>query len=246
MKITISSILKKQIIALTGFLLSGFVAAHLLGNTMMFFGPEAFNGYAKKLMSLGPILYFMEAGLVLFFLIHVGFTLALVVENRKARPVAYKMAPSTKKRSIATRIMPYTGIFIFAFTIYHLLDFKFNNHFGMVAGKVQEGLYGRVYEAFTDPLHSVLYILAILAVSFHLTHAIQSMFQTFGLSSTKSHPLLTKISVTIGVIIAILFSSLPIFVIVKEKMAQKPKVSDYKSSENILYLTSMEEMYDET
>jgi len=234
MKIRIPSIVKKQIIALTGFLLSGFVAAHLLGNVMMFFGPDAYNGYAKKLMSLGPILYFMEAGLVAILFIHVGFTLAMVLENKKARPIAYKKTPSSKKRSIATRIMPYTGVLIFAFVILHLLDFKFNNHFGTVAGKIQEGLYARVYEAFTDPLHSILYMIAICAVSFHLVHAIQSLFQTFGLSSSRSHPYLVKISISIGVIIALIFCSLPIFVMVKEKKAQKPKVSFYETSKEVM------------
>lgn len=235
MKIKIPSIIKKQIIALTGFLLIGFVAAHLLGNVLMFFGPNAYNSYAKKLMSLGPILYLMEAGLVVIFLIHVGFTITLVLENRKARPIGYKKTSSTKKRSIATRIMPYTGTLIFAFVILHLLDFKFNNHYGIVAGKLQEGIYARVYESFTDPLHSFLYIIAICAVSFHLTHAIQSMFQTFGLSSTKSHPYLVKISITIGVLIALIFGSLPIFVMVKEKVAQKPKVSFYDTSKEVMH-----------
>jgi succinate dehydrogenase / fumarate reductase cytochrome b subunit len=235
MKIEIPSIIKKQIIALTGFLLSGFVAAHLLGNIMIFFGPEAYNSYAKKLMSLGPILYLMEAGLVVIFLIHMGFTLALIIENKKARSIAYKKSPSTKKRSIASRIMPYTGTLIFAFVVLHLLDFKYNNHYGMVAGKLQEGLYARVYESFTDPLHSFLYIIAICAVSFHLAHAIQSMFQTFGLSSTKSHPYLVKLSVTIGVLIALIFGSLPIFVMAKEKAAQKPKVSFYDTSKEVMH-----------
>jgi len=49
MKIKIPSIIKKQIIALTGFLLSGFVAAHLLGNIMIFFGPDAYIVMLKNL-----------------------------------------------------------------------------------------------------------------------------------------------------------------------------------------------------
>jgi len=250
MKFRIPSIIKKQIIALTGFLLSGFVAAHLLGNIMIFFGPDAYNSYAKKLMSLGPILYIMEAGLVVIFLIHVSFTISMVVENRRARPIGYRKTPSTRKRSLATRIMPYTGTLIFAFVILHLLDFKYNNHYGMVAGKLQEGLYARVYESFTDPLHSLLYIIAIFAVSFHLVHAIQSMFQTFGISSAKSHPYLVKISITIGVLIALIFGSLPIFVMAKEKAARKSKVSYYLNSTDNIYgntaNTSKEAIHNET
>ena len=87
----------------------------------------------------------------------------------------------------------------------------------------------------SDPLHSFLYIIAICAVSFHLANAIQSMFQTFGLSSTKSHPYLVKISITIGVLIALIFGSLPIFIMVKEKIAQKPKVSFYDTSKEVMH-----------
>ena len=49
-----SSVGKKMLMAVTGLCLIGFLAVHLLGNTMAFVGADAFNDYAKKLHSLEP------------------------------------------------------------------------------------------------------------------------------------------------------------------------------------------------
>ena len=42
-----SSIGKKTVVAITGFLLLGFVVGHMIGNLQIFLGPEALNGYAS-------------------------------------------------------------------------------------------------------------------------------------------------------------------------------------------------------
>ena len=43
-----SSIGKKQLIAISGLAMVGFLVVHLLGNFLMYLGPEAINSYAKK------------------------------------------------------------------------------------------------------------------------------------------------------------------------------------------------------
>ena len=56
----------KFTMAATGLLLVGFLATHLAGNFLLLptiGGQEAFNEYAYKLISLGPILWAAEAGL---------------------------------------------------------------------------------------------------------------------------------------------------------------------------------------
>ena len=52
-----TSVGKKVIMALTGFILVGFVAFHMYGNTKLYQGPEVFNAYAAGLRELGhPVL----------------------------------------------------------------------------------------------------------------------------------------------------------------------------------------------
>jgi len=53
-----------MLMALTGLCLIGFLAVHLLGNTMAIFGDEIFNDYAKKLHSLEPYFTVFNMGLL--------------------------------------------------------------------------------------------------------------------------------------------------------------------------------------
>ncbi|MEE9168391.1 MAG: succinate dehydrogenase, partial [bacterium] len=75
--------------ALTGLGLVGFVTVHLIGNLTFFAGPEAFNSYSHKLLSLGPLLYLVEIGLVGIYLLHVVFATAVYLNNRQARAQNY-------------------------------------------------------------------------------------------------------------------------------------------------------------
>ena len=80
-----SSILRKQVVAITGLAMAGFVIAHLAGNITLFLGPTAFNNYAHKLQNLAPLVWTMRIGLIAAVLLHVALTLKLVLENRAAR-----------------------------------------------------------------------------------------------------------------------------------------------------------------
>ena len=76
-----SSVGKKSIMAASGLLLSLFLLTHLLGNSVSFFGREAYNAYAEKLHSLGALVYIFEAGLLTLFLVHILTGIILYLEN---------------------------------------------------------------------------------------------------------------------------------------------------------------------
>src|SRR4029077_216666 len=84
-----SSIGKKMIVAVTGVVLIAFVLGHLLGNLQIFLGPDWVNSYAEHLRELGPILWIIRGFLLLNVLLHIFFTISLVLENRRARPAGY-------------------------------------------------------------------------------------------------------------------------------------------------------------
>ena len=69
-----SSVVKKQFVGITGLLLCGFLVSHLLGNLLLFVGPEAFNKYGHALTS-NPLIYIAEAGLLVLFLGHMGLAI---------------------------------------------------------------------------------------------------------------------------------------------------------------------------
>lgn len=202
-------------VAATGLLLVLFVIGHLAGNLFIYLGPEAFNKYAEKLARLRPGLYLIEAGLLAVFFVHLWLTAVIVIENRLARPIGYRIARAVGNRSLATRLMPWTGTVIIAFVIWHLIDFTFSDHGGplsVLSDGRSYGLYGVVYNAFADPVHSALYIIAMIALGFHLSHGIQSFVQTFGFARPEHTPVVQRLSNGLGVFVAAAFSSIPVYV----------------------------------
>ena len=217
-----SSIGRKQIVATTGLLLVLFVIGHLAGNLIIFLGPGPFNKYAAKLADLRPWLYIIEFSLLAVFIVHMWITVQLAIENRMARPVRYEVSRSIGKRALDTRLMPLTGTVIVAFVIWHLIDFTFTDKEGplsVLADGQSYGLYGIVYNAFSDPLHSGLYILAMCALGLHLSHGIQSFIQTFGLNHPKYTPTIRKVSNVAAALIALTYSAIPVYVLVKNTLA---------------------------
>lgn len=210
------SIGKKQVVAVTGLILVSFVIVHLAGNLFLYLGPETFNGYAKKLAGLRPGLYLLEAGLLVLFLTHLWLTALLVVENLQARPLRYRLVRSSGKNSVGARLMPLTGTVIVIFILWHLRDFTFTDHHGprsVLSDGQSRGLYGVVYNSFKDPAHSLLYIIAMTALGLHLSHAIQSFVQTMGFNHARYTPAIRKISNGLGFLIALAYSSIPVYVL---------------------------------
>ena len=211
-----SSIGKKQIIAITGLMMAMFLITHLSGNLLMFKGPQALNSYSQMLHDLGGVLWVARIGLLGAFVAHFSFTIALVIQNRKARGQSYSTSVNKKTRSFTARLMPFSGGILFAYIVIHLLDFTFTDVTAvnaMVNGEFL-GLYGLVYNEFMNPFDSLFYIAAMMSVGFHLTHGIQSVMQTYGFNHPVYTPLIKKISVVLGSVIAVGFSSIPVYVLI--------------------------------
>jgi succinate dehydrogenase / fumarate reductase cytochrome b subunit len=209
----IASINKKQIVAISGVFLVGFLFAHLSGNLLVFKGPDALNNYAHFLHSLGPVLWIMRIGLVAAFLTHMGMGLAVTIQNRSARGTKYLVYKDhTDKKSFAAKTMPITGMIILLYLIIHLMDFTYNTFArSSILDGLDAGLYGIVVNSFSNPIHALGYVIAMFAMGLHLSHAIQSVCQTFGFN--RHLDIISKISLGIGIGLAVLYSSIPVYVL---------------------------------
>jgi succinate dehydrogenase / fumarate reductase cytochrome b subunit len=212
----ISSVLKKQIIAITGLVLVGFISGHLAGNMILYLGHEAFNGYSDKLHSLGELLWIVRAVLIAMVLVHITLATQITFQNWGARDSRY--AVSGHKTSgeviLAKRSMIYTGLLIVCFLFLHLIDFTFADHEGpssLLGGKGL-GLYGLVWNSFLEPWRAVLYVATMCLLGLHLSHGIQSLFQSLGINHERWTPRLKKLSNLLGLLIALGFSSIPIYI----------------------------------
>ncbi len=79
--------------------------------------------------------------------------------------------------------------------------------------KQRHDTYAMVVDGFQNIWISLFYILAVILLGFHLSHAIQSMFQTLGINGPRFTPLMIKISNAYGIFIALAFAIVPLSVL---------------------------------
>lgn len=78
---------------------------------------------------------------------------------------------------------------------------------------VEKDLYRVVVDAFSREWYVLLYVIAMIAMGFHLYHGFQSGFQTLGFDHKRYFPLVKTLSVWLfGVIIPALFAAMPIYI----------------------------------
>ncbi|OGU37417.1 MAG: succinate dehydrogenase [Ignavibacteria bacterium GWA2_36_19] len=207
-----SSIGKKITMAVTGSFLLIFLVIHLVGNITLFFGADIFNGYVTTLDVVKPMIRVIEAVLLAAFLIHIFNGVRLWIENKIARGVTYKVNSSSENSDVFSRTMFLTGSIVFIFLVLHLATFFWRFNFYDPAGLADSHLYyDIVVSFFSDWWYSLLYVVAVMLLGFHLNHGFQSAFQTFGWNHKKYMPLIKKLGTIFAIIIAIGFASMPIY-----------------------------------
>ena len=209
----LNSVVKKQIMGVTGLLLCGFVLTHLLGNLTLLIGPDAFNKYGHTLTS-NPLIYVAEAGLLAIFVAHIVFAIKLIIENKRARPVPYAYARKNSGRgaTFASSTMPITGIIALVFLVVHINGLKFGTHYETeVGGIVMRDMYKTTIEYFQDPLHVLFYLFAVISLGIHVSHGFWSAFQSLGLNHPKYMPKLKCAAWAFGFLVGGGFSALAIF-----------------------------------
>ncbi len=211
-----ASITKKVTMSIIGLFLAVFLLVHLTINLMLLLndGGASFSA-AAEFMGTNPVIKVFEIVLFAAFIIHIIMGIILWFENNSARPIGYQRANITKT-SFMSKYMIHTGIIILIFLGIHFVNFYFVK-VGLVNGIMKDGhpdFYHMAIELFKNPLYSIIYIVAFLALGFHLNHAIQSGFQSLGWEHSKYTPAIKAISTIYALIIAIGFSIIPIYFLI--------------------------------
>jgi succinate dehydrogenase / fumarate reductase cytochrome b subunit len=147
-----------------------------------------------------------ELGLLTFAVLHVGSGLILFYQNFRSRPNRYAVNSSGGGRTIGSRTMPYTGLLILVFVIFHLSNFT-------LADKTGTTIYEIVSRTFTNPLTVVLYVLAMAVAAFHVSHGFWSAFQTLGANHPKYMPFIRGAGIVFSIVIGLGFGLLPIYLL---------------------------------
>ncbi|MCP5053936.1 MAG: succinate dehydrogenase cytochrome b subunit [bacterium] len=208
---------KKVIMAVTGLIWIGFLVMHMYGNLKIFNGAEYFNQYAEGLRTIGApifgyshLLWIARIGLLAAFVLHVWAAIQLTRLNKvRSRPVAYRQ----HRKLTATHAqlsMVYGGIAILIYVIYHLLHLTFG--VAVHPDFIPHDAYHNVLTGLSG-FPAIIYLVALVALGLHLFHGTWSLFQTLGLNSKKSTPMLKAVSAIVSLIVCLGFAAVPIAVL---------------------------------
>ncbi len=210
-----TSVGRKVLMAVTGFLLIGFLLVHLFGNLYVFQGREALNAYAAWLQA-NPILWPARIGLAAIFGLHVWLGISLARDNRSARPHRYRNGLAQPLSTATSRSMALTGLVVLAFVAYHLAHFTFGavlpEAHALVDAQGRHDVYGMVVAGFRNPWIAGSYVLAVALLGVHLAHAGQSFLQTLGVRYEYANRLVKNLG--LGLIAAITVGNLALPVLV--------------------------------
>lgn len=239
-----TTIAKKLLMAVTGLAMVLFLIGHLVGNLQLLWSSDQFNGYARFLTAQ-PIVILVELGLMAILALHVVDAFVLLRQNYNARPTPYysKTWGRTKsprsKKTWASTLMMWSGIFILVFIVFHIWHFKYHhpvfspvvggghnpntvvgygstvgvaqNSTGPGSGKDAADLAQLVVNEFRNPIMAGIYILSMLILGSHLYHAISSAMTSLG----GNHPRYQKLIMWAGniftAVITFGFLSIPLW-----------------------------------
>lgn len=202
-----SSVGKKLLMAITGLSFCGFLTTHLLGNLTLYGGSDLFTAYVHHLHAMGPLIPLAEVILLTLFAVHVVVGLLLFFDNFRSRPVKYAVNKNGGGRTLGSGTMPYTGMLILAFILFHLAGFKFADHETQTVWQIVTG-------AFSSPVTACLYVAAMVIAAVHVSHGLWSAFQTFGASHPKYTPILKGLSIIFCLIVGIGYGFIPVYLLV--------------------------------
>lgn len=217
-KFLTSSIGQKLIMSLTGLFLISFLVVHLIGNLQLLIPDdgEAFNIYAY-FMTHNPLIKTISYGLYIFILLHAIQGIIIKKSNVASRSKSYKVNP-VKGNSWASRNMAQLGILIFVFLLIHMGDFWFKMKRGVLPmvkydsfDHEIQNLYYRVDLAYQEWWIVAIYVIAMVALAFHLIHGFQSAFQSLGINHKKYTPTIKFVGVVFSIVISLGFAIIPLF-----------------------------------
>ena len=183
-----SSIGRKVVMSVTGLALILFLTFHMAMNLVAIFSAEAYNMICAF---LGANWYALvaTAGLGFLVVVHIVYAFWLTMQNRAARGnERYAVNATPKGVEWASQNMLVLGIIVLLGLGLHLFNFwakmqlpEVLHMLGMHVDttNVTNGVY-HIVNTFSCPVYSILYLVWLAALWFHLTHGFWSALHTLG------------------------------------------------------------------
>lgn len=207
---------RKIVMAGTGLFLCFFLLIHFLGNTQLFLEPEhaqlSFNAYSQFLTG-NPLVKAVSYVLYLSILGHAIYALIITSKNQKAGG-SYKRDNRGRASKWYSRNMGVLGAIILIFLVLHFQNFWYVYKFGEIGIDPQgnKDLYTVVVTAFQELWLVVVYVIAMIALLYHLIHGITSGVRTLGLFHPKYVRWINVFGIAYAVVLCVGFALMPIYI----------------------------------
>jgi len=210
---------RKMLMATSGLMMVLFVVGHLAGNSTIYWGAGGINAYAEKLHALFPLVWGYRVVMIVLLGLHVFFGIQLSLENNAAKPQGYAVDRSLSA-TFGGMSMIWTGLIIGGFLIYHLLHFTVQvtnpelsavRHLDAVG---RPDVFHMVVGSFQKTFISLIYAGALTALAFHLSHGIQSFFQSLGLNNDRTLPVIEKTGKITAVVLYAGYIAIPLIILI--------------------------------
>jgi len=219
-----STVMLKAVMAISGLLMVLYLLAHMYGNLHVFAGKAVFDAYARNFRTLGEpflpfggALWIIRVTLLAAVLLHVYSAATLWRRARGATGgrggwrYESKQARAGAQRSYASFTMRWGGVTLALFIIYHLLHLTTNT---IHPGGASSSPYERVVNGFEIWWVTLLYVIAVIALGFHLRHGFWSAFATLGANtSVRRRRQLNVAATAVALVITIGFVTPPLSIL---------------------------------
>lgn len=175
-------------------------------------GEDPMYHYAKLLRISMPALYFVRAVLVASVLLHILAAYQLTQMAKAARPHDY-VQRKPQVTTLAAKTMRWGGVLILVFIVIHVMQITLGVGF-LLPGFVHLDPYNNLRLAFSNPLWTGFYVVAVVFLGLHLYHGCWALVRTLGVSRPSQHPLKRRLSLVIAVVVTVGFAIIPIAAVI--------------------------------
>ena len=219
MWLTNSSVGKKVIMSVSGIALVLFLLFHMSMNLVAIFSGEAYNMICEF---LGANWYALvaTAGLAALVVVHFVYAIILTLQNKKARGgQAYAYTTKPKEVEWASQNMFVLGVIVILGMGLHLYNFwaemQLVEVMHMLGANVDttyaaDGVY-HIENTFSCSVYSIIYLVWLVFLWFHLDHGIASVMQSIGWSNHVWQKRIECLGRFFAILIALMFASVVLY-----------------------------------
>ena len=210
-KTGLSSITKKLIMAVTGGGLVFFLLFHGAMNVVSIFSEDSYRWICEF---LGANWYALVGtmGLATLMVFHLIYAFILSYKNYKARgKQRYAVNERPEGVSWASKNMLAIGAFVLFGLVFHLVDFWSKMQLAEIKGNAPVDGIDQIKFIFSNNYFSVMYLLWLVAIWFHLSHGIASVVQSIGWNNIQWKRRLEWLGNFFAIVIVAMFASVVIY-----------------------------------